>query len=100
MNSVVSARGVQMCWRTTPAKSVWIFGRQIYRELVQREDISVIAIYSPDHLQAEHCVAAIEAGKHVICTKPMVTKLADAQQLVNLVREAQGQVPRGTVDAV
>ena len=58
-----------------------------YRELVQCEDISVIAIYSPDHLHAEHCVAAIEAGKHVICTKPMVTTLADAQQLVDLVRE-------------
>jgi predicted dehydrogenase len=58
-----------------------------YRELVQRDDVSVVAIYSPDHLHAEHCVAAIEAGKHVICTKPMVTKLDDAQQLVDLVRE-------------
>ena len=34
-----------------------------YRELVQRDDVSVVAIYSPDHLHAEHCVAAIEAGK-------------------------------------
>ena len=62
-------------WRTTPTKLAWTFWTTDYRELVQREDISVIAIYSPDHLHAEHCVAAIEAGKHVICTKPMVTKL-------------------------
>ncbi len=58
-----------------------------YRELIQRDDISVIAVYSPDHLHAEHCIAAIEAGKHVVCTKPMVTNLADAQRLVDLVRK-------------
>lgn len=58
-----------------------------YRHLVTRDDISVIAVYSPDHLHAEHCIAAIEAGKHVVCTKPMVTRLADAQRLVDLVRE-------------
>lgn len=58
-----------------------------FRELVQKDNISVVAIYSPDHLHAEHCIAAIEAGKHVICTKPMVTTLDDAKHLVNLVRK-------------
>ena len=53
-----------------------------YRELVSRDDIDVIAVYSPDHLHAEHCLAAVEAGKHVVCTKPMVTHLEDAKQLV------------------
>ncbi len=58
-----------------------------YQELVSRDDIDVVAVYSPDHLHAEHCAAAIEAGKHVVCTKPMVTNLEDAKQLVGLVRE-------------
>ncbi len=57
-----------------------------YRELVRHEDIQVIAVYSPDHLHAAHCIAAIEAGKHVVCTKPMVTTLDDARHLVELVR--------------
>lgn len=57
-----------------------------YRELVRRDDIDVVAVYSPDHLHAEHCVAAIESGKHVVCTKPMVTNLDDAKRLVELVR--------------
>ena len=57
-----------------------------YRELVSRDDIDVIAVYSPDHLHAEHCLAAVEAGKHVLCTKPMVTNLDDAKQLVDLVK--------------
>ena len=58
-----------------------------YQELVCRDDIDVVAVYSPDHLHAEHCSAAIEAGKHVVCTKPMVTNLDDAKRLVELVRE-------------
>ena len=57
-----------------------------YRELVSRDDIDVIAVYSPDHLHAEHCLAAVEAGKHVVCTKPMVTDLEDAKQLVGAVK--------------
>ena len=57
-----------------------------YRELVARKDVDVVAVYSPDHLHAEHCAAALEAGKHVVCTKPMVTTLDDAKRLVALAR--------------
>ena len=71
-----------------------------YRELVQREDISVIAIYSPDHLHAEHCVAAIEAGKHVICTKANGDQISRCTTVGESGARAQGQVPCGTVDAV
>ena len=47
-----------------------------------------------DHLvtvrlgHAEHCLAAIDAGKHVVCTKPMVADLDDAKRLVTRVRES------------
>src|SRR5438132_14238779 len=57
-----------------------------YRALVERPDVDVVAIYSPDHLHADHCRAALAASKHVICTKPMVTSLADARELVQAVR--------------
>ena len=57
-----------------------------YRELVARPDVDVVCVFSPDHLHAEHALAAVEHGKHVICTKPMVTRLEDAQALVKRVR--------------
>lgn len=62
------------------------FGALDFRELVERKDIDAVCVFSPDHLHAEHCIAALEAGKHVVCTKPMVTKLKDARRLVQLVR--------------
>ncbi|MEE2710055.1 MAG: Gfo/Idh/MocA family oxidoreductase [Gemmatimonadota bacterium] len=43
-----------------------------YRELVERPEIDVVAVYSPDHLHGDHCIAALEAGNHVVCTKPLV----------------------------
>ncbi len=58
-----------------------------YQALVAHESIDVVAIFSPDALHMTHCVAALKAGKHVICTKPMVTNLADAKELVKLVRD-------------
>jgi predicted dehydrogenase len=56
-----------------------------YRELISHDDIQVICVYSPDHLHAEHALAALKAGKQVICTKPMCTSLEDAVELVRLV---------------
>jgi predicted dehydrogenase len=58
-----------------------------YKELIKRKDIDVVGVYSPDHLHFEHCKAALEAGKHVICTKPLTNNLDDAKELVKLVRK-------------
>jgi predicted dehydrogenase len=56
-----------------------------YREYLERDDIQVIGVFSPDHLHAEHALAALNAGKHVICTKPMCTSIEDAAALVQAV---------------
>lgn len=56
-----------------------------YRELLARDDIQAIGVFSPDPLHAEHVLAALNAGKHVICTKPMCTNVEDAAALVEAV---------------
>jgi len=64
------------------------FATTDYRKLVERPDVDVVAVYSPDALHAEHCIAALDAGKHVVCTKPMVTNLQQAKDVVNAVRRS------------
>ena len=64
------------------------FATTDYRELLARDDIHVIAVFSPDHLHGEHCLAALRAGKHVLVTKPMVNKLSEA---VAITREAEAR---------
>ena len=58
-----------------------------YRDVVDRDDVDVVCVYSPDALHAESCIAALRNHKHMICTKPMVTTLEDARTLVDLVRK-------------
>ncbi|WP_045517070.1 Gfo/Idh/MocA family protein [Neobacillus niacini] len=48
-----------------------IFVTTDYKELLEREDIDAVAILSPDYLHEEHAVAALQAGKHVYCEKPL-----------------------------
>ena len=56
-----------------------------YHDLLKRKDIHAIVVFSPDHLHAQHVVDALNAGKHVIVTKPMVASLEDALEIVKLV---------------
>ena len=58
-----------------------------YRHITRRDDVDVVCVYSPDALHAESCIDALRNGKHVVCTKPMVTELEDAKTLVQLVRD-------------
>ena len=60
-----------------------------YREVVGRDDVDAVCVFTPDALHAEHCAAALARGKHVVCTKPMVTRLEDAQRLVDVVRRTK-----------
>lgn len=55
-----------------------------YQDMLDDKEIDVIAIYTPDHLHATHVSQALEAGKHVICTKPFIDDLADGKALLEL----------------
>ena len=65
------------------------FATTDYRELLKRPDVDVVGVFTPDHLHAEHLPATLEAGKHVICTKPLLTTLEDCDNVVGLVRRTR-----------
>ncbi len=53
-----------------------------YREMLENPAIDVIGIYTPDQLHARHILMALEAGKHVVCTKPLMVSLTEAKALL------------------
>lgn len=62
-----------------------------WRDLLDDPSIGIIAITSPNVLHKEMALAAIEAGKHVYCEKPMALSTADAEEMLQAA-EAAGVV--------
>ncbi|MDQ1485738.1 MAG: hypothetical protein QOJ62_1431 [Actinomycetota bacterium] len=50
--------------------------------LIESDDVDVVHVCTPNALHAELAAAAVAAGKHVICEKPLATSVADAARLV------------------
>jgi predicted dehydrogenase len=63
-----------------------------YQDILNDPEIDVIAIYTPDHLHAQHVKQALQHGKHVICTKPFIDDLADAKELLELSEQTKKKV--------
>ncbi|GAA1476757.1 Gfo/Idh/MocA family oxidoreductase [Nocardioides aestuarii] len=59
-----------------------------YADLVADPDVDVVYVASPHALHLEHALLALAAGKHVLCEKPLVMNVAEAEQLVAAAREA------------
>ncbi len=52
-----------------------------WRSLLTRDDIDVIDICTPGHTHAEIAIAALEAGKHVLCEKPLANSVQEAEAM-------------------
>jgi predicted dehydrogenase len=53
-----------------------------YRDMVATEELDIVSVAAPNYLHAPMTIAALEAGKDVVCEKPMATRLADAERMV------------------
>jgi predicted dehydrogenase len=58
-----------------------------YEELVADPAVDVVYVASPHSMHAEHTMLALEAGKHVLCEKPMTLEAATTQELFDAARE-------------
>lgn len=59
-----------------------------FGKLVARHDVDLIDLCTPPHLHFPQIQQALRAGKHVVCEKPLVGSLAEADALAELEREA------------
>ena len=62
-----------------------------WREVIAREDIDLIDICTPGDTHAEIAIAALAAGKHVLCEKPLANTQAEAEAMVEAARLAAAQ---------
>jgi predicted dehydrogenase len=59
-----------------------------WRQLVARDDVGLVDVCTPGDTHAEIAIAALEAGKHVLCEKPLANTVAEAEAMVAAAEKA------------
>ncbi|MGW2562374.1 Gfo/Idh/MocA family protein [Streptomyces sp. NPDC001514] len=72
----------------------WAAAETDWRALVTRDDVQLVDVCTPGDSHAEITIAALEAGKHVLCEKPLANSVAEAEAMVAAAERARarGQV--------
>jgi len=55
--------------------------------LLRRADVDAVIVASPDRYHCEQVIAAAEAGKHVLCEKPMCRSVEEAERMITACRD-------------
>ena len=74
---------------TLAQKWGWLETAGDYREVIERDDIDIIDIVTPGDTHAEIAIAALEAGKHVLCEKPLANSVDEAQRMADAAKAAR-----------
>ncbi|MGW2178309.1 Gfo/Idh/MocA family protein [Streptomyces sp. NPDC001732] len=73
------------------ARHGWAAAETDWRALVARDDVQLVDICTPGDSHAEIAIAALEAGKHVLCEKPLANAVAEAEAMAEAAERAAGR---------
>jgi predicted dehydrogenase len=65
-----------------------IYNYQNYDQLMDNPAVQVVYIVLPNHLHAEYSIRGAQAGKHVLCEKPMANSVAECQSMITACNKA------------
>lgn len=74
--------------KAAAAKYGWASTETDWRRLIERDDIDLIDICTPGNTHAEIAIAALEAGKHVLCEKPLANSVEEAAKMTAVAKSA------------
>ena len=78
--------------RAAASRLGWAAAETDWRALIARDDVQLVDIVAPGNLHASIALAALQAGKHVLCEKPLANTLAEAAAMA---AAADAAFPRG-----
>jgi len=66
-----------------------------WRTLINREDVAIVDVCTPGDTHAEISIAALKAGKHVLCEKPLANSVDEARAMAAAAHDAPGKAMVG-----
>ncbi len=69
----------------------WQHASTDWNATIHNDEIDLVDVVTPNNMHAEQTIAALEAGKHVACEKPLANTLASARQMVEAAAKAKGK---------
>ncbi|HEX6447355.1 MAG TPA: Gfo/Idh/MocA family oxidoreductase [Streptosporangiales bacterium] len=84
----VTAAGQRLGWASVETD---------WKELIKRDDVNLVDICTPGHTHCEIAVAALEAGKHVLCEKPLANSVGEAVVMAAAAERAKANGVRNMV---
>lgn len=67
-------------------------GPKAYEQIVASKEVDAVVITSPPYFHPQHLAAAVQAGKHVYCEKPVAVDVHGAKQVMEIGKRAQGKL--------
>ncbi|MGA5214952.1 Gfo/Idh/MocA family protein [Streptomyces cinereoruber] len=83
--------------RAAARRHGWAAAETDWRALIARDDVQLVDICTPGDSHAEIAIAALEAGKHVLCEKPLANSVAEAEAMT---AAAEAAAARGRIAMV
>src|SRR5829696_30574 len=68
-----------------------------WRRVIERDDVDLVDVCTPGDTHAEIAIAALQAGKHVLCEKPLANTVAEAEAMAEAAATAARQGVRSMV---
>jgi predicted dehydrogenase len=79
------------------ARLGWSSTETDWRRVLERDDVQLVDVCTPGDTHAEIAIAALEAGKHVLCEKPLANTVAEAEAMAEAAARAAARGVRSMV---
>jgi len=86
--AAVATAAERLGWRSTETD---------WHRVIERDDVALVDVCTPGDTHAEIAIAALEAGKHVLCEKPLANTVAEAEAMAEAAVRAAGKGVRSMV---